>query len=109
MHVYDINNSLFSVYFLLCFVCVLQTPLHGVQRLRAVLPDSASSPAAGAEPPPGALSQAGGAEPGGGGRPRPQLEGRTHDASDRAVLSYLASVNMSSCDLVHCKFIEITN
>lgn len=72
---YHINNSLLGVYFLLHLICALQISLYGVQRLGAVLPDSATSPPAGAEPPPGALSQGGGAESGGGGRPGSQLEG----------------------------------
>lgn len=85
LHVHHINNSVFSTY--LPVVCFLQILLHSVQCLSAVLPDSATSPAAGAVPPPGPLPQAGGPKFGGCVRPGPQLEGWTHDASDTAVLS----------------------
>ena len=79
---YQMNNSVFCVYFFPHGVCALQISLHGLQRLSAVLPGSASSPAAGAQPPLGPLFKAGGAKSGRCGRPRLQLEGWAHDASD---------------------------
>lgn len=63
-------------------VSIFQIPLHGVQRLSAVLPDGASTPAARALRPPGPFPHAGGAKSGGSCRPGPQLEGGAHDASD---------------------------
>lgn len=77
---------------------LIQIPLHSVQCLRAVLPDGASSSAARTLPPPGPLTQAGGPKSGGGGRPGPQLEGGTNDASDPTMLSCLSFMNKSSPD-----------
>lgn len=75
----------------------LQTPLNGVQRLGAVLPDGASSAAAGAVLPPGPVSNAGGPKSGGGGRPGPQLEGRAHDVSVHgACLSFHQHIRVQS-------------
>lgn len=72
---HHINNSELCAYFLCMGFVSLQIPLHGVQRLGAIFPDSASPPATRTVPLPGALLPAGGPKSGGGGRPRPQLEG----------------------------------
>lgn len=77
---------------------LIQIPLHSVQCLSAVLPDGASSPATRPLPPPGPLTQAGGPESGGGGRPGPQLEGGTNDASDPMMLFCLSLMNKSGPD-----------
>lgn len=104
----NVYHKYFSVF---CFhlvhvVCFLQIPLHSVQCLCAVHPGSAPSPAARTVPPPGPFPQAGGPKSGGGGRPGPQLEGWTHDASDPTMLCCLFFMNKLSPDSIQSHMLD---